>query len=446
MLISPDDPGAGNLQRRVPFKSWYVVVLLAAICLIGQIDRLALGLLVDPIRSDLMVSDVQVGLLIGPTFAILMTVFAFPAAFWVDRGNRKWLLVGGVTLWSLTTVASAFATTFGWLLMSRMGVGIGEAVLWPVALSMIGDLFERERRPTPTGIFISAGTLGGGLCFVVVAALLQFSQSHAHFLPSVLEGMAQWRLVLLGIGLPGLVLALLLAATISEPCRGQFERKIVVPGRAHVNAPNPFPGKWAAARFWLPYLIGTNIMAMNAYITVSWFPTFLIREHGMDTSRTGYLFGTFTLVGGVMGVLGLPILSEYLAKRGRKDSILPIALISMPFALLAFLVSATTASVVLAIVAVATFKAFNNGVSATGSVVIASIGTPATRGRLSAVHLTIQSVLALSFGPVIIPVIASKFFDGRLGPAMTLVAGVSIPIAFLLILSAWKPYKVAVNR
>lgn len=427
--------------------AWYVIALLSAIGVVSYLDRLALNLLVDPIRADLGISDTEMGLLIGPSFAVLFAVAALPAAWAVDRGNRKLLLAGGVMLWSATTIGSAFARDFETLLLCRAGVGIGEAVLSPVALSMIGDLFARPRRPTPAGIFISSQTLGAALSFVVVAAILDFSARHAHFLPAFIKDEAPWRIALFVVGCPGIVLAVLLLVSTREPERGRFdlaageERR---PEKADA-AMAAFTSPRQAARFYIPFLLAANFATMLSYVAMSWYPTYLIRFHRMEASTVGYLFGAFTLIGGVAGTLLYPIISERLARGGERDSLMRLILWGLPVSLGLFLIAMMAPGIAVAIVAVGAFKGFNNGIASSASVVIATIGGAATRGRLTAFHLIIQCILT-SIGPVAVAILSDRVYGGQMGKAMIAIALVALPLSFLLMMVARLPYRAAVSR
>ena len=129
-------PHPGNASSAY---AWYVVGVLLFAYVVSFIDRLILGLLIEPIKTALDVSDTQVGLLAGIGFALFYTVLGVPIARLADRSNRKLLIVVGVTIWTAMTAISAFATTYTELLLARIGVGIGEATLAPAAMSMIAD-------------------------------------------------------------------------------------------------------------------------------------------------------------------------------------------------------------------------------------------------------------------------------------------------------------------
>src|SRR3546814_11663534 len=94
----------------------------------SYLDRLILGLLVEPIKHSFHATDIQIGLLFGATFGVVYALAGIPIGFIVDRGNRKWLIVCGLTAWSLLTISAGFATALQWLFVCRIGVAIGEEI------------------------------------------------------------------------------------------------------------------------------------------------------------------------------------------------------------------------------------------------------------------------------------------------------------------------------
>jgi MFS family permease len=425
-------------MRGLLTKPWYVVGLLASLGLVSIIDRIALNLLIEPLKQDLNISDTQVGLLIGPTFALVYTFAAFPIAWGLDRGNRKWIAVGGISLWSLSTMASAFVSSFDTLFLLRMGVGIGEAVLNPVAVSLIGDLFHRDRRATPTSVYISAQTLGGSMSFLLVASIVAMWSSNIFGVSSDLASVAPWRVALFLFGTPGLLLAVLMAWSFREPERGRLDG---LHGET-VSEPPPsaFVSTRAALRFYVPFLLGVNLVGMMQIISVSWIPSYLIRTHHAPISQVGFLFGNALLVA-CIGTLAGPVLAQKAALNGRKDAIFLVFAISIPGAFLAMLGALTLISLVWAAVLVALFHTFTNSVIVMPSVVISSIGATRARARLVAVHLFVQAMLAYTLGPVLVPMLARYFFDELLGPAIITVTLGALPLACFFLFLAWRPYR-----
>lgn len=148
---------------------WYVVVLLLLVFVLSYFDRYILTLVVEPIKKSLHLTDFQVGLLLGPAFSLFNVVMGIPLGWYADRSSRKWILIVGIVIWCTMTTASGFATTFVALLVLRLGLGLGEAVVSPCSVSMISDYFERARRGRAISVYMAGPYLGAGLAFLVGA-------------------------------------------------------------------------------------------------------------------------------------------------------------------------------------------------------------------------------------------------------------------------------------
>ncbi len=195
-------------------KPWTVVGLLALLYAISWVDRMILALLIDPIQAYTAASDDQMASMFGGGFAIFYVAAGIPIAHMADRSNRARLIVYGVLLWSLTTIAAACARTFAALAVTRAGVAIGEAVLTPVAVSMIADLFPHGRHVLPSSVYtmvdavMGSGSLIVGGAAVGLAAVLTAS-----------SGVPAWRLTFVIVALPGLLAAAAFAWLVREPMR-----------------------------------------------------------------------------------------------------------------------------------------------------------------------------------------------------------------------------------
>ncbi|WP_242140532.1 MFS transporter, partial [Sphingomonas sp. TREG-RG-20F-R18-01] len=190
-----------------------MVGLLMVANIFSFVDRQIISLLVDPIREDLGITDVQVSLLIGPAFAVFFCVMALPLGRMVDTRNRIRLAAVGVGLWSLATLLSGFADTFTHLFIARIGVAAGEAALFPAANSLIADSFPPHRRARAIGLFALAIYLGSGFALLFGGAVVGWAESDAirQAMPGMFAGFASWQLVLLAVGAPGLIVAALIA-------------------------------------------------------------------------------------------------------------------------------------------------------------------------------------------------------------------------------------------
>lgn len=247
-----------------PRTSWYLVALLALLYTFSFVDRLVLGLLTVDIGKDLRISDTQLGLLIGTSFAVVYSLAGLPLAHFLDRGNRKRIIVGGVLLWGGMTVLSGFAPNFAILAICRAGVALGEAVLTPAAISLIADSFPPERRILPTSIYAAVAalmTIGG---MIIGAAALQL----AHLLEGGL-GMPAWRLVLIMTGVPSIALGLLFASTVREPQRGRYDDPSL---SSTSNATLRAFGEHLATNkgFYVPLYLGGALVTIFLFGIMTW--------------------------------------------------------------------------------------------------------------------------------------------------------------------------------
>src|SRR5260370_37535044 len=117
----------------------FAIIILFLINILNFYDRNVAGALVEPMRREFHLDDSQVGLL-GLAFTVLYAIIGVPLGRIADKWSRKKLLGGGMAIWGTLTAMAAVVTTFGGLMVSRLGVGVGEAACAPSATSWIGDL------------------------------------------------------------------------------------------------------------------------------------------------------------------------------------------------------------------------------------------------------------------------------------------------------------------
>lgn len=149
----PRKDAASPVQYPPAGKAWYMVILLTIAYVVSFVDRNILGLLIDPIKADLGLSDFQIGLLLGPAFAVFYATMGLPLGYLADRRRRTWIVAAGIALWSAATAFSGLARSFAQLFVARMSVGIGEATLSPCAMSLISDSYPEERRGKPIALY-----------------------------------------------------------------------------------------------------------------------------------------------------------------------------------------------------------------------------------------------------------------------------------------------------
>ncbi len=278
--------GAAQVVAARPWARWYVLVILTAVYASNIADRYVISTLIEPIKAELRLSDSAIGFLTGTALALFYTGLGLPLGALVDRTPRRNLLLAICTaVWSVMTAACGLAASFGQLLLARIGVGIGEAGGTPASQSMIADLFSRAER-------VLAGTL-----FAVGAAAGSMLGASVGGAISDLYG---WRSAFFALGVPGVVLAAIVALTVREPVRLQ-------PGSKTAAAPalRETIRFVVAQRSLLHVLVGSTVCTFWTWGLLWWTPAFLARSHHLTTGEAGALLGYVNGIGGTAGaVLG----------------------------------------------------------------------------------------------------------------------------------------------
>ena len=200
------------------YRNW-VLILLAVVYAVNFIDRQIVSVLALDLKRDLNLSDADLGFLYGTAFGVFYALFGIPMGRLADSWNRVRLITAGLAVWSAMTALSGLARTGGQLAAARIGVGVGEATASPCAYSLLSDYFPREKRATALAVYSSGMYIGAGLSLFLGGTVVK--RWDAAF-PDGWNGLAGWQASYLIVGLPGLMLAILVA-TLREPVRGLSE-------------------------------------------------------------------------------------------------------------------------------------------------------------------------------------------------------------------------------
>ena len=413
-------------------RGWYLVFLLCLLYAFSFVDRLVLGLLAVDIGRDLAITDTQLSLLIGTSFAIAYSIAGVPIAHFLDRSNRKRLLVAGVVLWSVMTILSGFAPNFLSLAVCRAGVAFGEAVLSPAAVSLIADMFPRNKRIAPTATYAATSSYMTIGALIVGAAALQLARVIA---PGI--GFVPWRLVLVLVGIPPLLLGVVVALTVREPRRGAHDD----PAATRIDDGGIgafFAYLKANWRFFLPLYLGNSLVTLAIFGMMTWMPAIMIRGHGYDPAGAGYLFGLVGVACGIGGSILWPRVVMMLTARGYRDPvILAIAvssLIAWPFVAVA--PSLTNAALLL--VGMGIGIVCNATIGTLMPFAIQTYGPPRFRSRLMSLVMLSQSLIGYALGPLTVALLAKNWPDD----GMALGYGLSI-VGLIFAPAGWACYTLA---
>ena len=176
-------------------SAWTTVTILMIAYVLSFIDRQILNLLVEPIRRDLVISDTQMSLLMGLSFALFYTVCGIPLGRLADTRSRRGLIAIGVLFWSAATAACGTAKLYWQFLICRVGVGVGEAALSPAAYSLIADSFPPKLRGTAMSVYSMGIYIGSGLAFLLGGLVVKFASAQGDVELPVLGMVRPWQLI-----------------------------------------------------------------------------------------------------------------------------------------------------------------------------------------------------------------------------------------------------------
>ncbi|MBM4336015.1 MAG: MFS transporter [Deltaproteobacteria bacterium] len=359
----------------------YALGLLCAVYVVNFVDRQILAILLPSIKAELSLTDTQLGLLSGTAFGLFYATLGVPIARLADRVSRKWVITVCLALWSGMTALCGSAVGFTSLLAFRVGVGVGEAGGSPPAHSMISDYFPPERRATALAIF-SLGVPFGILVGFLAGGWLN-------------EGLG-WRRAFVVVGLPGLLLAVLVALTLREPPRGHSEG--LHSDGATPSALDVIRFLWSAPTF-RHLSLASGLYAFVGYSVINWVPSFLIRTHHMTSGEVGSWLALIVGVGGGIGnYLGGVLADRFGAKDARKRALVPaIAMaVAAPFSLVIY----GTQSATIALVFLVLPTGLGLMYQAPAFAITQSLATPKMRATAAAVLLFVINIIGLALGPL----------------------------------------------
>lgn len=395
---APLAAGVAQSSARSPLPYFLTLVLFVSAFNLG--DRLLLGIVAEPIKREFGLSDTMMGLLSGTAFALVYPPLGLPLAWLSDRFNRKNILSACLALWSGMTALTGFATGFTHLLIARIGVAVGEAGFVPPTHSLITDYVSEARRARAFSI-IAAGAAVGSLMANVGGGYV-----------SEVYG---WRAAFWLMGVPGVILALLIAFSLKEPMRAP------APVRADTSARKSVLLGLIVNPVFVLCVMGSAFHLMYQYAAAAWSAAYYIRTFDVSLLEAGLLIGIGgALATGLGGVAG-GFVGDWFAGKNRRWLAwwpgLSVAL-AIPFGVAGFLLG--DIRIVVASLMVSTFL---NALyqSSTYALVQLQVGGNG-RATAAALMIFIQNLLGLGVGPLAVgaasDALSSAEGVGALGFAM----------------------------
>lgn len=382
--------------------AWYVVAVLTLANVCGFIDRQILSLLVPPIKRDLGLSDTQVSYLLGLSFSVFYTLLGLPIARLADVSSRRRIIAIGTALWSVMTMLCGVAGSFGRLLLTRIGVGVGEATLDAPSVSLLADYFPPERLATAVSVYSLGIFLGSGVAYVIGGAIVGLVGARGTWQWPVVGAIRPWQTVFLVVGAPGLLVSLLML-TVREPARRAGAGRSVPVGEVAAYVARH-------RRTFATFTLGFALSATVNYGIAAWLATFLIRTYGWTAPRAGFVQGALTMTIGVAStIIGGRLADRYTA-RGHRDAALRVGIIGA----LGMLVSASlyplmpTAAAAVAWLAVVNFFAALPWGAAMAAA--AEIVPPELRAQGAALYFFVLNLVSSALGPTAVALVTDYVF------------------------------------
>ncbi|QMW21763.1 MFS transporter [Sandaracinobacteroides saxicola] len=416
--------------------AWTAVALLAAANILSYLDRIIINLLVGPIQRDLQISDTQFGALQGLAFGLFYTLAAVPLGRLVDSRPRRFIIAGGVFVFSLFSLLSGLARSYTQLFLARIGVGAGEASLVPAAYSLISDLFPPEQLGRAMSAFTMTAFIGIGLAYVAGGTAIGWVSAADWSGVPFLADLEGWHRVFILVALPGLLLAPLLLL-LPEPPRTGRTRPDSLPFRqvlAHLHA---------RRAVLVPLFASFAAVTFGSYAAAVWTPAFFIRSFGWSPKEIGLWIGLGYLILGPLGVLVAGRWCDALTARGVTDAPLRVAAWAGLAGGLLSILSPLMPSANLALAVLLLSVPFGTMPFPMAGTAIALITPNELRGQVSASYMLTINAVGLGLGPVIVGLLSDTLFTTPDGVrySLALVAAVTTPLAFLLLWRGLAAYR-----
>lgn len=405
---------------------FYVVAVFMLLYMLSFVDRVLISLMIEPIKSEFVLSDTQVGLLVGFSFVLLYSVMGIPFGMMADRFDRRKLILFGVIGWSLATSLSGVAISFVQLLLARTAVGIGEAALSPAAISTIADRFRPHRLGIAVAIYSCGVTLGGGLAMAGGGLLIAWANATAVVIPLV-GTLTGWRLAIFAVGMLGIPFALLITFTVREASRiGKRAEKLSIS--------DVFAFMGGSPRAFIALFAGYGACAVASYIPLLWAPAFYARDFGLTPPEIGLKIGAMVGIFGLAGVLLGGRMADWLLRAGHRDAPVKVVLTSiilqLPAFSLAYLFDNVTWSMLFMGIGIFTMSMFGSLQATTVQLMVPGN----MRGRMMGLYLLAANLVGMGLGPLLIGILSDKL-EGNLGGAMAIVS--TGALSFSLIFLVW---------
>ena len=388
-------------------QAYWALFIFALSLLINSLDRGIINLLIEPIKRDLHLTDVQVSLLMGFAFVVFYILLGFPIASLADSKSRRLIVSFGLFCWSGMTALCGVAQNFWSFFFCRVGVGVGEACTGPATLSMLADYFPPAKLTRAIAFMSFGGIAGVGLAQMIGAAVVQSVQGVPDLHVPIVGTIHNWQMVFFVVGLPGLIVAALMLTVVEPRRRGRF-RLAASMAKVPWSTVLQFVAKnW---KCYIPMFCAMGLSTIVHTGTLAWSIVFYQRTYDWSPYQTGYVLGLVALITSPVGMLLGAWFAERYAARGFDDANMRVvawaATFAIPWSILGPLMPSPWLAASMAAIGGIIFSIGAAPMSASLQVI-----TPnEMRGRVTALYLFIANVLGTGLGPTVIATLTDVVF------------------------------------
>ena len=394
---------------RVFSHTRYALLLLFLANVENYSQRLILSILLPGIKTDVALTDGQLGVLMGGGFGLFFAIAGVPLARFAEhRGRVRWLSIAAL-FWSSATGLFGFARTFLQMLAARIALGVGESVCVPTSHSLLTDYVSDEQRPFAFGLHSTGAVVGATLCLI---------------LGGYLEAHVGWRNALTLLACSGAALGLVMIATLREPARAKSTAG--APARAATASLGEAIRCLLSIKSYGFVLTAVCFATLVEFGLNQWLPSYYVRQFSLPVSDVGFRYGLAVACGGIPGSLLGGLLATVLARRDARWLVwLPAVMYACALPIGLSMLLASRVEVALLLNGLYSFVIFaTNGPLWAASFIRVPSGMRATT---SAITLLLAGLTGLTLGPALAGVL-SDFWSGHVGTHSLQAALVSIEV------------------
>ena len=422
-------------QTSKGFYAWLLLVLFTLTYTFSFVDRQVINLLVEPIKDDMGLTDVQISYLQGLIFVIPYVLLSIPIGRLVDVFSRIYVIISGILVWSFATIAAGLSGNYTQLAIARGFVGAGEAALTPAVWSMFPDIFTKKQLAFAMSIFSMAPYLGAGIALIAGAEVIEISQSSPPVELPIIGTLEPWQITLIICGAPGILFALIYAC-IKEPARTATETQT----EEAMPLSEAFRFMKKNWKVYLAFLGGSPFLIIMLYSIQAWSPTLLIRVHEWDISYAGRVYGIVALVTGSLGVLSSPFVARVMGRLNNKGYPLLMLMMSTVLTALFLFIAGLQKDGMSCLIFLALASFFVTIPLPQLAVTLQTISPNKMRGLVAGIFVVTGNVMGMGLGPTFVAFFTENVFQDPMsvGMSMGLLGLVSAPIALVIYLNGYR--------